>query len=405
VARLLAAGADPNAQATVRNSLGAAFQSTALVVAAGNGRLEAARLLLDAGADPSRADGDGRTPLMAAAGGDQLEVLRLLLVWGAAVDAMHPIRECRTAFHFACYYNHAECAEALVQAGCDVGLKTKKGFTGRELAEETGHAAVVAEQLGAAQAGTPPQPAPMALDADKEHAVRLRARFDTDQLVQARRGAWARVTMDRFRHSSLSTCKKYMAPTNIFSNQQAARGGHLEAARVLLDDGADPSRATSAENTPLAAAAERGHVEVLRLLLARGAAVDAAHPSTGNTVFHLACLMNHPVRSFPPPVTQRRPHFVALPMQLPCDRRWPAVRGPWLREGPRAGLRGGADQGGLRHRGGECRRTHRPANRRNGEQQGCEKDTKLAQKLGQLQPFIAVLPQECMDQLAYFGPT
>ena len=34
-----------------------------------------------------------------------------------------------------------------------------------------------------------------------------------------------------------------------------------------------------------------------------------------------------------------------------------------------------------------------------------EKDTKLAQKLGQLEPFIAVFPQECMGQLAYFGPT
>ena len=29
---------------------------------------------------------------------------------------------------------------------------------------------------------------------------------------------------------------------------------------------------------------------------------------------------------------------------------------------------------------------------------------KLAQKLGQLQPFIAVFPQECMGQLASFEP-
>jgi hypothetical protein len=34
-----------------------------------------------------------------------------------------------------------------------------------------------------------------------------------------------------------------------------------------------------------------------------------------------------------------------------------------------------------------------------------EKDAKLAQKLGQLQPFIAVFPQECMGQLGSFGPT
>ena len=33
-----------------------------------------------------------------------------------------------------------------------------------------------------------------------------------------------------------------------------------------------------------------------------------------------------------------------------------------------------------------------------------EKDAKLAQKLGQLQSFIAAFPQECMGQLASVGP-
>jgi len=34
-----------------------------------------------------------------------------------------------------------------------------------------------------------------------------------------------------------------------------------------------------------------------------------------------------------------------------------------------------------------------------------EKDATLAQKLGQLQPFIALFPQECTGQLASFRPT
>ena len=34
-----------------------------------------------------------------------------------------------------------------------------------------------------------------------------------------------------------------------------------------------------------------------------------------------------------------------------------------------------------------------------------EKGAKSAQKLGQLQPFLAVFPQECTGQLAPFGPT
>jgi hypothetical protein len=49
------------------------------------------------------------------------------------------------------------CAEALVRAGCDVGVKSSNGMTGRQIAEECGHTAVVerlravvAEQLRAA---------------------------------------------------------------------------------------------------------------------------------------------------------------------------------------------------------------------------------------------------------------
>jgi hypothetical protein len=34
-----------------------------------------------------------------------------------------------------------------------------------------------------------------------------------------------------------------------------------------------------------------------------------------------------------------------------------------------------------------------------------ERDSRLAQNLGQLQPFTAGFPQECMGQLASFGPT
>ena len=37
------------------------------------------------------------------------------------------------------------------------------------------------------------------------------------------------------------------------------------------------------------------------------------------------------------------------------------------------------------------------------QEQLSEKDAKLAQKLDQLQPFIDVLPHECMSQLASFG--
>jgi hypothetical protein len=59
------------------------------------------------------------------------------------------------AFHLACYLNHPECAEALARAGCDVGLKGKNGKTGRQLAEQRGHTALV-QRLRKLQAERPP---------------------------------------------------------------------------------------------------------------------------------------------------------------------------------------------------------------------------------------------------------
>ena len=156
VRRLLAAGADPNVgvckplviaaqygrleaarlllDAGAEPSLAGEDGFTPLMTAAAYGHPEVVRLLLDGGADPSLAAGDGFTPVMAAAICGRLEVLRLLLVRGAAVDTADPYRG-QTAFHSTCARNQAECAEALVRAGCDVGLKDKSGHTGREMAE------------------------------------------------------------------------------------------------------------------------------------------------------------------------------------------------------------------------------------------------------------------------------
>ena len=64
VARLLAVGTDPNALVQANGPTpGEVVQTTALITAVGNGRLEVARLLVEGGADPSLADGDGGTPL------------------------------------------------------------------------------------------------------------------------------------------------------------------------------------------------------------------------------------------------------------------------------------------------------------------------------------------------------
>jgi ankyrin repeat protein len=306
VSRRRAAGGAPNASVpgqmtssrdTAASSPGEVVHSTALCEAAGHGRLEAVRLLLDAGADPSLAS-DGYTPLMLAAWRGQLEVLRLLLRRGTAVNTTDSATG-TTAFHIACMNNQAECAEALVRAGCDVGLKDNIGETGREVAEGRGHAAVVArlravvaEQLRAAQAAGPaPVPTPAAVANDGglvDHLAQAAAEGD---------GAVVSRLLAAGADPNASVPGRMASGEFFYSTALCEAAGHgwLEAVRLLLDAGADPSLATSDGITPLLRAARKGQLEVLRLLVARAAALDAADPATGYTAFHHACRQNQAV--------------------------------------------------------------------------------------------------------------
>ena len=54
----------------------------------------------------------------------------------------------------------------------------------------------------------------------------------------------------------------------------ACQNGHLDAARLLLEKGADVHKASNANRTPLHEASYSGHMDVVRLLLANGAAAD-----------------------------------------------------------------------------------------------------------------------------------
>jgi ankyrin repeat protein len=151
MARLLDGGADPSAFVPTERKDGKIFRNTALVEAAGRGHLEAVRLLLARGADPSLAASVGTTPLMSAAVNGHAAVVWVLAACGAALDAANPETGC-TAFHHACFYNQPECAAALIELGCDTASKDLDGRTGMQWAEGKGHA-VVLERLQEAMAG------------------------------------------------------------------------------------------------------------------------------------------------------------------------------------------------------------------------------------------------------------
>ncbi|XP_049769343.1 poly [ADP-ribose] polymerase tankyrase-1-like [Schistocerca cancellata] len=134
---LLAAGADVGARAGLEGR-------TALHWASRRGDVEAARLLLEAGAavDAREIKGKQRTPLHLAAEEGGAAVARLLLRATADPNA----RDCRgwRPLHLAAAYGQAEVAAALLDAGADRGATTgDDGETALDIARESGYRRVV----------------------------------------------------------------------------------------------------------------------------------------------------------------------------------------------------------------------------------------------------------------------
>lgn len=112
---------------------------TALHLAAFFGKPEAARALLEAGADVATYGTNplANQPLHAAAAGRHIEVSRLLVAAGAPVNATQ--HGGYTPLHEAAQHGDVELAELLLSAGADPLAVTDDGRDAPTLAQDAGH--------------------------------------------------------------------------------------------------------------------------------------------------------------------------------------------------------------------------------------------------------------------------
>lgn len=175
---------------------------TPLSLACTNGNGALVKLLLEAGADANSTLPGGETALMTAARTGKLEPVQALLARGAIVDAKES-RSGQTALMWAAAEGHVEVVEALIAAKADFRLRLASGFTPFLFAVREGRLPMVRALL---KAGVDPN--------------------------------------DSIQPAPTSAARPGKAPrAGISALVLAVTNAHFELASALLDAGADPNAA------------------------------------------------------------------------------------------------------------------------------------------------------------------
>jgi ankyrin repeat protein len=221
---------------------------TPLLMASRNGDAPMIGALLAAGAEPNGATTNGTTALMLAAAAGKADAVTLLIARGANVNAKENARA-ETALTFAAASGRADVIRVLTALGADTMVTTKvvdlasfaKEETERLAAERANNGAGGRSGRGGAPEGQgrggAPQPPQIA---------GVNRQYNYTELV----GYWGG-----------------LAPLHL-----AARQGHTEAAKALLDAGADVNQRGAGDKiTPVLIATINGHFDLAKYLLDKGA--------------------------------------------------------------------------------------------------------------------------------------
>ena len=284
-------------RAALVTSVAGWLSASGVVAEAADGRLKEAvrsrdhaalRALIEQGADPSAAEGDGATPLHWAVRWDDVEAAELLLRAGADVDAANDYGV--TPLALACVNRTAVLVERLLAGDADPDAATSMGETVLMTCARTGAADAV-EALLAAGAGSV-----NAREASRDQTALMWAvaqgHPDVVRLLLAAGadvGARARTRSLLVSLGGSGADGAADLPLGGYTPLLfAARQGSVESARLLLDAGADVNETAPDGASPLVVASFSGHGELAAFLLRRGAEPNAAR--AGYAALHAAAL-------------------------------------------------------------------------------------------------------------------
>ena len=264
------------------------------------------RALVDQGADVNASEVDGTTALHWAVHRDDLETVELLIRVGANVTATN--RYGVAPISLACINGSAAMLDRLLEAGADVNASLLEGETALMTAARTGRVEAVTVLLdhGAAVDATEQyrgQTALMWAAAEGQVAV-VQELIDRGADIDIRSGRSAEeASASSSPAGDTDASADSASPAVGFSAFLfAVRGGHLDAATVLADAGANVNDTAPDGSSALVVAVDNRNYELAAWLLGRGADPNAG--GVGWTALHTAVLAH-------------RPHFRVVPNPIP----------------------------------------------------------------------------------------
>jgi ankyrin repeat protein len=295
--------------------------ATALHWAAYYGDVGLALLLLEAGAEVTAANRNGSTPLWLAASQGDTPMIEALLENGADANEQLPLD--RKPLMLAARSGSVEAVRALLDGGADPNAREDaRGTTALMQAADQGHADVVAvliEHGADVAAGSAPvlrdgRTAALGKSGDPREAVRRQViavlceqpapDLSTLRALSASSGATEDTLLANAAAAADDPCgnqregiiftgggrnRAAREPDGgeITSLVYAARAGSVDAARVLLEAGADVNQVTRYGWSPLLAATQNRNYRMGKFLIEHGADVNVANKG-GWTPLYLA---------------------------------------------------------------------------------------------------------------------
>ncbi|MBI4471288.1 MAG: ankyrin repeat domain-containing protein [Acidobacteria bacterium] len=309
--------------------------------AAQHGDTATVQLLLKEKVDVNAAQGDGNTALHWASFRDDLQMARLLIQAGASVNAKTRLGD-MTPLHLAATNGSAAMIDVLLKAGSDPNVPNGNGTTPLMLAAATGKIEALKALLDRgvdpnARENTNGQTAVMfAAAQNRDAAIRLLAERGANLTVTTKASESKANASDRQARAEERTKNVAKVGGNT-ALHFAARDGHMEAVRALLESGADVNQVSLTDDmSPLVQAIITGHFDVAKFFLDRGANPNLATKLAGVTPLWAVIDARYAPRAWypSPSVDQEKTSHLDLIKELLARGTDPNARlitKPWFR--------------------------------------------------------------------------